>query len=100
MADSFKRNADKYTLATDLSGLDTAVPQTKIVKIKGGLYPLSSRLIIKDTIAPVVTAEDRKGALGQELKPEDFITSCEDKTAVTFSYKSKPDFKSTAVQNV
>ena len=95
-----KRNADKYTLATDLSGLDTAVPQIKIVKIKGGLFPLSSRLIIKDTIAPVVTAEDRKGALGQELKPEDFITSCEDKTAVTFSFGKKPDFKSTAVQNV
>lgn len=95
-----KRNPDKYTLATDLSGLDTTVPATKIVKIKGGLFPLTSRLIIKDTIPPVVTAEDRKGALGQELKPEDFITSCEDKTAVTFSYKSKPDFKSTAVQNV
>ncbi|MBQ3932004.1 MAG: transglutaminase domain-containing protein [Firmicutes bacterium] len=95
-----KRNADKYTLATDLSGLDTAVPQIKIVKIKGGLFPLSSRLIIKDTIAPVVTAEDRKGALGQELKPDDFITSCEDKTAVTFSFGKKPDFKSTAVQNV
>ena len=95
-----KRNPDKYTLATDLSGLDTTVPATKIVKIKGGLFPVTSRLIIKDTIPPVAAVQDLKGALGVEIGPEAFITSCEDKTAVTFTYKSKPDFKSTAKQNV
>ena len=95
-----RRNADKYSLATDLSAVDTTVPQTKTVKIKGGTFPLKAKLIIKDSIAPVVEAQDIKGALGVELDPEKFIASCTDNTAVSFTYKNKPNFNSTELQNV
>ena len=95
-----KKNPSKYKLETDLSGLDTTVPQSKLVKISGGLVPLGSRLIIKDSTAPVITAKEVRGALGRELMPEDFIESCEDATAVKYSFKTVPDFKSTARQDV
>ncbi|MBR5731228.1 MAG: transglutaminase domain-containing protein [Firmicutes bacterium] len=90
----------KYTLETDLSGVDMSRPGKTSVTISGRLFPCGSVLEVKDTIPPRGVVRDIQGALGIQVPAEDFFEEISDATAASASFKTAPDFSKAGVQSV
>ncbi len=63
------------------------------VKLKGDMGELTVKLTVKDTTPPVLTLKSISVAPGAQISPSDFVVSCKDASAVTYSFKSIPNTK-------
>ena len=83
--------SDDIRFVTDLSTLPLNVPGTYdvVIAIDGNEY--TAPLTVVDTIAPVVTTQEQLLLPGDVLKPEDFILTAEDATALSYSFELAPD---------
>lgn len=71
------------------------------ISIVSGTDSLPFTLIVEDTTAPVVDLRSpAQFALGQEVRPEDFVVSCQDAQAVTYSFQTAPDTSSNGTRTV
>ena len=90
--DFMKTPKDSITCETDLSQINSLEPGDYPVVFTSGLLSKTSTLQIRDTIPPVATAKDVKVALGTTVNMADFIESLSDRTSVSVSYVTAPDF--------
>lgn len=88
----FLKKPDESAVFTDDTQFDTAVPGEYKIKVHSGLFTLSSRLIVEDTIAPVAEAVPVVLGLGERCDITDFVTGVKDASKVTLSWKTEPDF--------
>lgn len=79
-------------LLTSADSIDTLIPGEYPVNIKlaGGTY--ESKLIIEDTVAPVITVRDFEGYTTSNITPESLIETADDLTELTYSFKEEPSF--------
>ena len=71
------------SMETDLSDVDLSKTGAYPVTLSFGPLTKESTLIVQDTTAPEGTVQDLTRAIGEELAPEDFITSMSDVTGIS-----------------
>lgn len=94
-----KPNAEAVYI-TDISLLSASVPGQYDIEIKVGLRKYKSVLEVVDTTPPKGSVKKLERNEPEEIKPEDFVTSIEDVTDVTVTYKNPPDFTQVNTQPV
>lgn len=94
----FLKKPDESAVFTDDTQFDTTVPGEYKIKVHSGLFTLSSRLIVEDTIAPVAEAVPVVLGLGERCDITDFVTGVTDASKVTLSWKTEPDFTKIGIQ--
>lgn len=100
-ASDFMKNQDSPAFFTEESDpYDSNVPGEYQMVIRSGWFTHKCKLIIQDTIAPVVSAVPMKIEVGELLAAEDFITECSDATEVSVSFTKAPDFSVIGIQEV
>ncbi len=68
--------------------------------LRGEYSDITISVKVEDTIPPVITAKDLTTDRGALPYPGSFIESCEDATAVSFSYETEPNVSSTGDRSV
>ena len=91
---------DGAVILTSAGSIDTLIPGEYPVKIKLSSGTYESRLIIEDTIAPVITVKDFDGYITSGITPESLIETAEDSTELKFSFKEEPEFDSEGTYEV
>ena len=96
----FKR--DKHTVAFKYgtSNYDTSVPGEYAITVQMDNRTYSSKLIVRDTISPILSASPKTTMYGQEIAAEDFVVTMEDQTACELSFEKEPDYKRVGEQDV
>ena len=96
----FKR--DKHTAAFKYgtSNFDTTVPGDYEITIQIGDRTYPSKLIVRDTMSPVLSASPKTTMYGQPLTAEDFVVTMEDQTECTLQFEKEPDYKVVGEQDV
>ena len=90
----------KATILTNLKSLDLSIPGSYPVEIQIGTKTYESTLQVVDTVPPKGTPVNQQGGVNGRLEAEAFVTDIEDKTPVTVSYASEPDFSRGGTQTV
>ncbi len=85
---------------TDISSLDLNTPGAYPVQIRTGGKIYTSTLTIVDTSPPSADVVNQAAPVGDEIKPEAFISNINDATSVTTAYKSPPDFNKPGKQSL
>lgn len=85
---------------TDLSQLDLSVIGTHdiIVESKGKQY--TSQLIIKDPAPPKLFLKNVRTFINMKCEPSEFVSMCEDVTAVTYRFEKEPDVSTKGAKKV
>lgn len=93
-------NASNARIVTDMSTIDfTKVgTNTIIIELDGVNYEVQADVV--DTVAPALEVKDISGFALFERKPEDFVLSASDVTAITYSFEGTPDFTLAGTQKV
>jgi len=96
----FVIEAKEAEFVIDISRFKYDKPTQRNVQLKvdGRIY--TSKLLIVDTIPPKAEVHDITGYTLFQRKPEDFVTSIEDKTDVTVTFVDEPDFTLDGIQEV
>lgn len=95
-----KNKNTKGKFVTDISIIDMDMPGTYDIKIQIGNRIYSSKLEIKDTVAPTAEAVDLEVWVDEEKEAREFVKNIVDATKVNVSFKEKPDFKKVGLQQV
>ncbi|MHB8063145.1 MAG: transglutaminase domain-containing protein [Ruminiclostridium sp.] len=90
----------KAVFVTDISKIDLKIPGQYKVEIQIGRKVYASQVKVVDTIAPVAEAVSQEIWANKEKKAQDFVKNIVDTTAVNVSFKEKPDFSKSGVQEV
>ncbi|MCI8388768.1 MAG: HYR domain-containing protein [Clostridiales bacterium] len=65
-----------------------------------GFIPIKLKLTVRDTIPPEVTYKRLSIMQGMTVDAAEFVSSCSDKTDVSFTFESQPDFNYLGEQSV
>ena len=84
----------------DEKEFDTSVPGSYKVHLKVGVLKYAVTLNVMDTKAPTLELKETSVGSGEKVSPEAFVASCEDKTKVTFTYETEPDFSKNGEQEI
>jgi len=87
-------------LLTKTEDISLVVPGEYPVYLKRDGLTFRSKLIVQDTIAPVVEAQDFRGYTTSVITPESFIKSATDNTALSMEFVGNTNFKTEGVQDV
>lgn len=85
---------------SDISSVPVGMPGTYEVSIEAGGNVYASSIVVKDTKAPDVVTKTFFVQPGGQARPEDFVESASDATAVTYSFAAEPDYNMTGHQDV
>lgn len=100
-AEDFRKNMSKEVVfAGDSKKIDSKVPGNYTVKLESGIFTYECTAVIQDTILPTAQAVDVYFTMGQQVKPEQFVTGVKDETATKIAYVKRPDFKKSGKQPV
>ena len=98
--DFLYEHREHTTCDTDLAGLDMRKPGEHTIGFSWGFLHTSSKLIIRDTVAPVGETKDLMVKVGENLNVDDFLVSAEDVTDLSMKFSVEPDCSKEGVQNV
>lgn len=87
-------------LETDLSDMDLTVPGEYCVTLRYLGATRSSILKVQDTVNPSGTTQDLTAFYTQRPDPSDFLANIDDKTAVTVSYVTEPNWGLSGEQQI
>jgi hypothetical protein len=87
-------------LVTDISTLTLDKPGQYDVSTKINGVTYTTKLIVKDTVKPELTLHMAYISPGGQVKPEDFVSSATDATALAYKFVSEPDPGKTGIQDV
>lgn len=85
---------------TNLFDINMNKPGVYEVKIQIGKKVYSTKLEVKDTVPPAAEPVNQEVWLNDEKKAGDFVKNIKDATDVKVSFKEKPDFSKTGVQDI
>lgn len=91
------------TFVTDLSKIDMKVPGVYKIQIKIGDKVYSSKLEIRDTIAPKGETLNKEVIINKEIEAREFVINIVEVTDIEKGkayFKEKPDFSKAGVQEV
>ncbi|MBR5529616.1 MAG: transglutaminase domain-containing protein [Oscillospiraceae bacterium] len=86
-----RAEAAKAKLLTDISAVDTNTPGVYEVQLQVGNKTYDAKLVVEDTVDPKATTKDLSVFDLNTVKPEDFIDTITDVTAVTVTFKKPLD---------
>lgn len=87
-------------LLTDISALPLSTPGQYDVSIEVNGTAYTSALVVKDTVSPAITTKLVQIKPGAQTKPDDFIASATDATALSYAFKAEPDYTKVGFQDV
>lgn len=90
----------KISFLTDINTINTNVPGSYPVQLQLEDKRFQSMLVIRDTAAPVVQAQDVTAFAPEDVTAEAFVAQVEDATAVTFTFETAPDLTVNGEQQV
>ena len=96
----FKKDKKSAAFQYGTSAYDVSVPNEYPISIQIGNKTYASKLIVTDTIPPVLSASPKTTMYSQEIAAEDFVVTMEDQTACTVSFEKEPDYKKVGLQDV
>lgn len=96
----FKHDKRSASFAFGTSSYDVTVPGEYEITIQLGKKTYSSKLVVRDTVAPVVALSPKTTMFDHPIDPNDFIVTMNDQTAVTVEYQVEPDYKKVGDQDV
>ena len=96
----FKRDKKSAAFQYGTSAYDVSVPGEYPVTIQLGKKTYDSKLIVTDTIAPVLSAAPKTTMYGQTIPAEDFIVTMDDQTACTVEFATEPDYEHVGLQDI
>ena len=70
------------------------------IKIKTGIFTVSSTLYVQDTVAPTLEVKNISMTLGETCGIEDFVVKLEDRTDTKLSFRQAPDFSKIGKQQL
>lgn len=79
---------------------DTSVPDSYFLEIRIGFFTHDVELVVEDTVAPVVTVEDKTISIGQSIQPEEFAAEIVDATETKARFANEPDYDKIGSQEV
>ncbi|MDD5017833.1 MAG: transglutaminase domain-containing protein [Eubacteriales bacterium] len=85
---------------TDLATLPLDTPGQYDVSIEVNGAPYTSCLIVTDTVEPEITMQMVYIHPGEQAKPEDFVSSASDASALSFEFLAEPDYDIIGFQEV
>jgi hypothetical protein len=88
------------TIVTDMSTINMNSPGVYDIKIQIGNKTYSSKLEIKDTVAPAAEVVNNEIWAKEEKEAKEFVKNIVDATDVKVSFKEKPDFSKAGNQDV
>lgn len=88
------------SFVTDLESMSLDTPGEYDVSIDVNGETYTTCFIVKDTIAPEIAMQMLHRYPGETAEPEDFITSANDASALTFAFLKQPDFNRIGFQDV
>ena len=95
-----KKENPNATMLTHMGNLNLREPGKYPVEIQIGTKTYTPTLQVVDTQPPEGTALDQTAILNTQLDAASFVTNIQDATAVTVSYKQRPDFSKEGRQQV
>lgn len=99
-ADVLKKADPEAYFTEDSDRFDTAVPGEYLLKIRTGIFNVTSRLIVSDTIAPEILVRDVDMHMGDSCGADVFFVSVEDATATELYFDTQPDFTKAGEQQL
>ena len=96
----FKWDKKSAAFKYGTSAYDVSVPGEYPITIQIGKKSYDSKLVVTDTVAPVLTASPKTTIYEQPLKAEDFVVTMDDQTACSVEFQTEPDFKKVGQQDV
>lgn len=96
----FVIECEEAEFISDINGFDYMTPadETVTLKVDGIVYDVVMHIV--DTTPPIVEMRDVYGYMLVERTAEEFVTSVEDSTEVTYSFKKAPDLNMAGEQIV
>ena len=79
---------------------DVNVPGTYKIHLKVGYLTYSVKLTVEDTVPPEFELLETTVGCGEDVEASALVASCTDKTTVTFSYLTAPDFSKIGEQEI
>ncbi len=83
---------DPVVFVSDISAIDLNTPGEHTLTLRYNDKEQEVKLIIEDTISPEAEVRNLSAYSHQEPRPEDFIVSVHDATAVTVTFEKKEDW--------
>ncbi|MBQ9890594.1 MAG: hypothetical protein IJM39_04210 [Firmicutes bacterium] len=99
-ADFIKVPKDSIEILSSTESVSSTQPGTYPLRFRWKIFNKTAKLIIKDTVAPVVEAKDYIGAINSKLVPADFIASANDATEIRLRFRNEPDTSKEGKQTV
>ena len=97
----FLKKVDENAYFTEKSEpFDTTKLGEYKIKIKTGIFTVSSTLYVQDTIAPTLEVKNSSITLGETCRMEDFVVKLEDKIDTKLSFRQAPDFSKIGKQQL
>lgn len=96
----FLKDGQKGTFRHDYSYIDLAFPTEHTIQVRVGYFTYTSKLIIQDTIAPLVKLKSIISPISKEIVPEDFILEIEDATITTVEFAQPVNIHDSGVHEV
>lgn len=96
----FVKNDSGAKIVTDMSTIDFAKIGTNIVVVELDGTDYDVEVEVKDTTPPVFAVRNVSGFALVNRKPEDFVVSSSDITAITYSFDTPPDLTRNGTQTV
>ena len=95
-----KAERKKISFLTDINTINANVPGSYPVQLQLEDKRFQSMLVIRDTVAPAVQAQDVTAFAPEDVTAEAFVAQVEDATAVTFTFETAPDLTVNGEQQV
>lgn len=96
----FLKEGHKGTFRHDYSYIDLSIPTEHSIKIRVGYFTYNSKLIIQDTIAPIVTLKSIISPISKTITPDDFIIDIDDATFTSVKFAQPIDTSESGVHEV
>ncbi len=93
-----KEDADACFIAAD--AFNTRIPGEYSVKIKTGMFTVTSKLFVQDTTTPELEVKDLTFSYGTVCSVNDFVVRLEDNTTTALYFETEPDLSKTGTQEL
>jgi hypothetical protein len=100
VSEFMKDKNNSGTFITNLSEINMNTPGIYDIKIQIGKRVYSSKLEVKDTVAPAAEPVNQEIWPMEMIEAKEFVKNIIDAADVKISYKEQPDFSKTGVQEI
>ncbi len=96
----FLKKPNEKAYFTEEDAFNTNIPGEYTVKIRTGIFTVTSTLFVQDTTAPVLDVKNLTFSYGAVCDVNDFVVRLEDNTTTAVYFETEPDLSKTGTQEL